>query len=98
MPLGKEILFQLLSRLGLELPPKEVQNPLPRILRSDPYTPDDEPYLRQYLGVPKDGGLVPTDLRPTNLTVKDNLPWYRPTFNPVKELLEAENKPVPTNR
>ena len=78
-----ELLFQLLSRLGLELPPNEGQNPIAQALRTDPYTPDDEPYLRQYMGIPKDGGLTPTDLRPTKLAVKDSLPWYRPVENPM---------------
>lgn len=82
-----ELFFQLLSRLGLELPENEGQNPIARIMGTDPYTPDDEPYLRQYLNIPKDG-LIPTDLRPGKLTVKDDLPWYRPTDNPVKELLQ----------
>lgn len=86
-----ELLFQLLSRLGLEPPEKEGQNPIARVLRTDPYTPDDEPYLRQFLGVPKDGpagGLVPTDLRPTNLPslrgsgTKEDLPWFSPAANP----------------
>lgn len=78
-----ELFFQLLSRLGLELPPNEGQNPIAQALRTDPYTPDDEPYLRQFMGIPKDGGLVPTDLRPTKLTTKDNLPWFRPVENPM---------------
>ena len=82
----KELIFQLLSRLGLEPPPNEGQNPIARVLRTDPYTPGDEPYLRQYLGVPKKGGLIPTDLRPSRLDIKDNLPWYRLSSNPVKSL------------
>ena len=80
-----ELFFQLLSRLGLELPVGEGQNPIAQALRTDPYTPDDEPYLRQYMGIPKDGGLIPTDLRPSKLTVKDSLPWYRPSEYPFPE-------------
>lgn len=80
---GRELFFQLISRLGLELPPGEGENPFAQLLGTDPYTPDDEPYLRQYMGISKDGGLVPTNLRPQSLTVKDDLPWYRPAANPI---------------
>ena len=86
MPAGNELLFQLISRLGLELPPNEGQNPIAQMLRTDPYTPGDEPYLRQFMGIPKDGGLIPTDLRPKSLTVKDNLPWYRPAAYPYPDV------------
>ena len=88
---GQELLFQLLSRLGLELPPNEGQNPIARALRTDPYTPDDEPYLRQFMGIPKDGGLTPTGLRPASLTVNDTLPWFRPAAYPFPE------GPLPVN-
>ena len=81
----KELFFQLLSRLGAELPPNEGQNPIAQALRTDPYTPDDEPYLRQFMGIPKNGGLIPADLRPSKLTVNDNLPWFRPSQYPFPE-------------
>ncbi|MGE3341513.1 MAG: hypothetical protein AB7J46_06490 [Candidatus Altimarinota bacterium] len=80
--MGKELLFQLLSRLGAEMPPDQTQNPFTVLLGTDGVTPDDEPYLRQYLGVPKDGGLIPTDLRPTKVSINDDLKWYRPAVNP----------------
>jgi hypothetical protein len=92
MPLGKELFFQLLSRLGAELPPVEGQNPIASALGSDGYTPDDGPYLRQYMGIPEDGGLLPTDLRPTRLQITDNLPWYRPVVSPIDEIRTKTTK------
>ena len=83
---GKELIFQLISRLGLELPPGQGENPIAQMLNTDGYTPDDEPYLRQFMGIPKDGGLIPTDLRPKGLTVNDNLPWYRPSGSPIDHI------------
>ena len=84
-----ELVLQLLKRFGMESGPFNEGDPLlSRLLGTDPLTPEDEPYLRQYLGVPKDGGLSPASrARPTSLSGRDNLPWYRPTFNPVKELM-----------
>lgn len=73
-----ELLYQLLSRLGSEDLPLSMRSGL-----GDGFVPDDEPYLRQFLGVPKEGGLIPTDVRPSNLKVSDSLPWYQPTANPL---------------
>ena len=92
-----ELLFQLLSRLGLEPPPNEGQNPIAAALRTDPYTPDDEPYLRQYLGVSKDGGLTPTNLRPRSLSINDKLPWYRPTNSPIDNIMTQSARPIGNN-
>ena len=93
-----ELLFQLLSRLGLELPPNEGQNPIAQALRTDPYTPDDEPYLRQFMGIPKNGGLTPTNLRPKSLTAKDNLPWFKPSYNIYESYNQSDlRKLLPTN-
>ena len=92
-PGTKELFFQLLSRLGAELPPNEGENPIARLLGTDPYTPDDEPYLRQYMGISKDGGLTPTDIRPTKVKVDDDLSWYRPSSNPFDAVING--KPAP---
>ena len=90
-----ELVLQLLKRFGMESPVSEgpVKSPpvLSRLLGTDPMTPDDEPYLRQYLGIPKNGGLIPTDARPSvNPWEGDNLPWYTPTQNPIARFLGPE--------
>lgn len=91
MPFGKELLFQLLSRLGAETPPNEMRNPITALLNSDGYVPEDEPYLRQYMGIPKNGGLIPQEVRPTRLGIdlaaEDGLPWYRPANSPIDKIL-----------
>ena len=98
MPLGKELLFRLLSTFWLESSPEAGPNPIPKLLNTDGYTPDDEPYLRQFMGVPKDGGLIPTNLRPTklgrNLSVEDGLPWYRPAVSPIDQILSKVPRTV----
>lgn len=89
MPLSnlpKELLYRAMTTFGMEPEvnserPPAISNTISNLLRTDPLTPDDLPYLRQFMGL--ENTLTPTTLRPSHLSVRDNKPWYIPVLNPL---------------